>query len=233
MHLSVHISVNFFLLSHLLRDHWSDFFETCTSCSPSGLVKSAWIWFWSVNKCGRHPAIFDYHGYPSPPKPLEEFLRNFALNCSQCLDMSARKRVWSINKYGGTAAIFKIAIYSLLNTVQGSYALGKCQGILIFFKVRELSGNFILCQGKMKFCQNVRELYISVLRWKKGIDFLFQNNDFKYKRQSIFCHFVSHISLIKCTSVWYDRSTLKKRSSVWQDSWDSEKISVRLVLNCI
>ena len=31
----------------------------------------------------------------------------------------------------------------------GSYASGKCQGNLNFFKVRELSGNFMLCQGKM------------------------------------------------------------------------------------
>ena len=41
---------------------------------------------------------------------------------------------------------------------QGSYASGKCQGIFNFFKVRELSGNFMMCQGKVKFCQNVREL---------------------------------------------------------------------------
>ena len=32
---------------------------------------------------------------------------------------------------------------------QGSYASGKCQGNFNFFKVRELSGNFMLCQGKM------------------------------------------------------------------------------------
>ena len=36
--------------------------------------------------------------------------------------------------------------------LQGSYASGKCQGNLNFFKVRELSGNFMLCQGKMNFC---------------------------------------------------------------------------------
>ena len=30
--------------------------------------------------------------------------------------------------------------------LQGSYASGKCQGNLNFFKVRELSGNFMLCQ---------------------------------------------------------------------------------------
>ena len=35
---------------------------------------------------------------------------------------------------------------------QGSYASGKCQGNLNFFKVRELSGNFIICQGKLNFC---------------------------------------------------------------------------------
>ena len=34
---------------------------------------------------------------------------------------------------------------------QGSYASGKCQGNLKFFKVRELSGNFIICQGKLNF----------------------------------------------------------------------------------
>ena len=35
---------------------------------------------------------------------------------------------------------------------QGSYASGKCQGNLKFFKVRELSGNFIICPGKLNFC---------------------------------------------------------------------------------
>ena len=40
----------------------------------------------------------------------------------------------------------------LHKTTQGSYASGKCQGNLKFFKVRELSGNFIICQGKLNFC---------------------------------------------------------------------------------
>ena len=35
---------------------------------------------------------------------------------------------------------------------QGSYASGKCQGNLKFFKVSELSGNFIICQGKLNLC---------------------------------------------------------------------------------
>ena len=43
-----------------------------------------------------------------------------------------------------------IGPYFLLE--QGSYASGKCQGNLNFFKVREMSGNFMLCQGKMNFC---------------------------------------------------------------------------------
>ena len=34
----------------------------------------------------------------------------------------------------------------------GSYVSGKCQGNLKFFKVRELSGNFIICQEKLNFC---------------------------------------------------------------------------------
>ena len=42
--------------------------------------------------------------------------------------------------------------------IQGSYASGKCQGNLNFFKVRELSGNFMLCQGKMNVLFNVREM---------------------------------------------------------------------------
>ena len=37
----VHKSVNFSSLLHLLRDHWSDFFETCPRCSPGSLVVSA------------------------------------------------------------------------------------------------------------------------------------------------------------------------------------------------
>ena len=36
--------------------------------------------------------------------------------------------------------------YTTAAPLQGSYASGKCQGNLNFFKVRELSGNFMLCQ---------------------------------------------------------------------------------------
>ena len=47
--------------------------------------------------------------------------------------------------------------------LQGTYASGKCQGNLKIFKVRELSGNFIICQGKLNFakmsgkCQGILE----------------------------------------------------------------------------
>ena len=34
---------------------------------------------------------------------------------------------------------------------------GKCQE-KFFFKVRDLSGNSVMCQGKMKFCKNVRKM---------------------------------------------------------------------------
>ena len=44
-----------------------------------------------------------------------------------------------------------------------THYLVKCQGTLNFFKVMELSGNFMICRGKMKFSQNVREFYISVM----------------------------------------------------------------------
>ena len=36
--------------------------------------------------------------------------------------------------------------------------LGKYQRNLFFFKVKELSGNSVICQGKMKCCKNVREM---------------------------------------------------------------------------
>ena len=39
-----------------------------------------------------------------------------------------------------------------------SYRVHACQGNLNFFKVRELSGNSVMCQGKIKFCKNVREM---------------------------------------------------------------------------
>ena len=52
---------------------------------------------------------------------LRNHWRNFVeilhMNSSQCLDISARKPFRSINKYGRTAAIFKISICPLLNTV--------------------------------------------------------------------------------------------------------------------
>ena len=35
---SIRPSVNFFSLSHLLRDHWSDFFKTCLRCATIGSV---------------------------------------------------------------------------------------------------------------------------------------------------------------------------------------------------
>ena len=40
----------------------------------------------------------------------------------------------------------------LIPLEQGSYVSGKCQGNLKFFKDRELSRNFIICQGKSNFC---------------------------------------------------------------------------------
>ena len=51
-------------------------------------------------------------------------------------------------------------------TLQGSYMSKKCQGI--FFKLRELSGNSMLCQGKVKFCINLRDM---------SGNFTFQSNE--------------------------------------------------------
>ena len=63
--------------------------------------------------------------------------------------------------------------------MQGSYASGKCQGNFIFFKVRELSGNFMLCQGKMNVFLIVREFY----------NFHFLSNDEKKKIRAVFLTF--------------------------------------------
>ena len=51
-------------LSHLLQDHWSNFFETCLTSSTSSLVVSARKWFRSINKCGWTVAIFKIMNWP-------------------------------------------------------------------------------------------------------------------------------------------------------------------------
>ena len=48
----------------------------------------------------------------------------------------------------------------VLRVIQSSYASGKFQFFQGHGIVREF---FTICQGKMKFCQNVREFYISVV----------------------------------------------------------------------
>ena len=78
---SIRPSVNFFLLSHLIRVQWSDFFETCPSCSPSGLVVSARIWFRFVDKYGRRwPTLFSR---------LSHLLRNHWRNFAKILHMNS------------------------------------------------------------------------------------------------------------------------------------------------
>ena len=72
-----HMSVNFFFLSHLLRDNWSDCFETCIRCSLSVLVVFIRKWFQTVNKHGcRQPSLI--FTIIASPKPLEKFSRNLA-----------------------------------------------------------------------------------------------------------------------------------------------------------
>ena len=98
--MSIHTSVNLFSLSHLFRDHWSDFFETCPNCSPSGLVVSARIWFRSVDKYGRRRPSLIFTVIASPPKPQEEFCRNLAYefpSMSRCVrpkTIPVRQRLW-------------------------------------------------------------------------------------------------------------------------------------------
>ena len=66
------------LLLHLLRGHWSDFFEPCLRFSTSDLVVSVRKWFRSVDKCGRRQLSLIFPVIAFLPKPLEEFCRNLA-----------------------------------------------------------------------------------------------------------------------------------------------------------
>ena len=79
--------VNLFSLLHLLRDNWSDVFDICLRCSPSGLLVTARKWFRSVDRCGRRRPSLIFTVIASHPKPLEEFCRNLAyefLSMSRC-----------------------------------------------------------------------------------------------------------------------------------------------------
>ena len=103
--------------SHLLRDHWSDFFKLAWDvplvaqlCSPENgsgsftkMAAGNHIWFSPLSHLLRNH--------------WRNFVETLHMNSSHCLDVSARKRFWSVNKYGWTAAIFKIANCPLLNTV--------------------------------------------------------------------------------------------------------------------
>ena len=84
---SIRPPVNLFSLSHLLRDNWSDVFDICLRCSPSGLVVTARKWFRSVDRCGRRRPSLIFTVIASHPKPMEEFCRNLAyefLSMSRC-----------------------------------------------------------------------------------------------------------------------------------------------------
>ena len=75
-------------LSHLLRDHWLDSFETYWRCFPSGLVVSAGKLYRPVDKYGRQQPSLIFTISASPRKPLEEFSRNLAnefLSMSRCV----------------------------------------------------------------------------------------------------------------------------------------------------
>ena len=57
---------------------------------------------------------------------------------------------------------------------------GNVREISFFFKVRELSGNSVMCRGKIKFCKNVREM--------SGFMHSFTLTDISQARQSSFDH---------------------------------------------
>ena len=89
-------------LSHILRDSWSDVFETCLICSTIGLVVSSWTWLRSVDNYGRRPPCCIFTIIGSSPKQQEYFVQTLHTNYSQCLNASHWKWLWSINKYGRT-----------------------------------------------------------------------------------------------------------------------------------
>ena len=78
------------------------------------------------------------------------------VNCSQCLEMPARNCVWSINKCGQMAAIFKIWNFPLLNTVTISSSHLLLDHWLDFFKT------CLRC--------STGGLFVSIRKW-------FQSND--------------------------------------------------------
>ena len=46
---------------------------------------------------------------------------------------------------------FSMHLYCSIGFIQGCHTSGKSQGKVVFFKVREMSGNFEICQGKNEF----------------------------------------------------------------------------------
>ena len=86
---SIRPSVNFFSLSHLLQDHWSDIFETCLRCSPSSLVVRSGP---STNMAAGSHLLISPLSYL-----LRKLWRNFVetlhMNSSQCLDVTTRQQI--------------------------------------------------------------------------------------------------------------------------------------------
>ena len=105
LHITVSIS-----LSHLHRDHWSDFFETYLGCSSCGLGVHAQIKFWSV-VIWPPSVILDFSCYCYTSITS----RDMHMDCSHSLD--AQKWFQSIDLYGRYTAIIEIATFPFLNTV--------------------------------------------------------------------------------------------------------------------
>ena len=78
---SVRTSVNNLSLSHLLRDHWSDCFETCLGCSPDGLVCKP-----KIGSCPSTNMVAIGHiGF----SPLSHLLRNQRRTFDETLHMNS------------------------------------------------------------------------------------------------------------------------------------------------
>ena len=105
------------ILSHLLLDYKSEFYEIYLGCSPSGLVVHLRFCF----RCVVKMAAIGHLGILLLSHLLCNQLRNFVeilhMDSSQPHALSPGKRFRSIVQYGQTSAIFDFAYFPLLNTV--------------------------------------------------------------------------------------------------------------------
>ena len=68
-----------------------------------------------------------------------------------CISLGITKLVLCVELGTLPCSIAQDKLVTNLNLSQGCHTSGKSQGKVVFFKVREMSGNFEICQGKNEF----------------------------------------------------------------------------------